>query len=137
MLVFALMLIAGGLVVAVSLIVFFAENLFALLCAILAGKAALATGGGWPGALVAAALIFALVSVGLRLAILLTRSIHLRLLLASLIIVPAALLTFLFADGILWPFVPAPVWRMSLAVIAAVAVAAGAGRRLWASRPAA
>lgn len=131
MLVFALMLIAGGLAVAVALVAFLSENLLAGLAAILAGQAALATGGGWPGAVVAAALTFAAVSAGLRLAILCTRSLGVRCVLASLIVAPAAVVSFVVTDALLWSVVPAPVWRTCLAVIAALVSAAGACRRLW------
>ena len=130
MLLFALVLIAAGLVVAVSLVVFLAENLLALLCAALVGHVALAGGGGWPGAVVAAATTFAFAATGLRVAIGLAPSAGLRMLFAGLIVIPAALFSFGLTEAVLWPFVPAPIWRTSLALIAAAAGAAGACRRL-------
>ena len=137
MLVFALMLIAGGLVAAVSLIAFLAENLLALLCAALAGHAALTCGGGWPGAAVVAATTYAFVASGLRIAIGLAPSPGLRMLLAALVVIPAALFTFGLAGAALWPFVPDSTWRTGLALIAAMAAAIGACRRLWTLPPAA
>lgn len=137
MLVFALMLIAGGLIVSAALITFVAENIVALVCAILAAQAALATGGGWPGALVAAALVFAVVSAGLRLAILLTPSLIMRLALAGLIIAPAALASFIVTEALLSTVVPAALWRIGLALVAAGVSAAAAHGRLAALRPAA
>lgn len=131
MLVFALMLIAGGLVVAVSLIIFLAENLFALFCAALAARAALAGGGGWPGAIVASALTFAVVAAALRLSLHLTRSPTLRMLLASLVILPGVFCSFLLTEALLWPFVPASTWRTCLSLVAAAAGLAGMCRRLW------
>jgi len=131
MLVFSLMLIAGGLVVATSLVIFMAENLFALICAALAARVALATGGGWLGAIVAGALTFAIVTAALRLSILLARSPASGFILASLIILPAALSAFCIAEALLWPLVPASPWRMGLALVAA----AGAYRRLWPCEP--
>jgi len=131
MLVFALMLMAGGLIMAVSLIVFFAENLLPLLFAALAAKAAFVTGGGWPGALLAGSLTFALASTALRLSMLFITTPLLRLVLIGLIVVPAALFCFLLAEAVLWPFVPSSLWRTSLALIAALAAGAAAPRRLW------
>lgn len=131
MLVFALLLIAGGLVAVVSLVIFLAENLLALSCAGLAAHLALAGGGGWPGAVFAGALTFAVITAASRLSIHLIPSLTLRMLLASLVIVPAALAGLCLAEGVLWPFVPSVLWRTGLAIVAAAATAGGACRRLW------
>ena len=131
MLVFALMLIVGGLVVAVSLVVFLSENLFPLFCAGLAAHAALASGGGWPGAVFAGAVTFAAIATALRLSVHLITSPPLRMLLAGLVILPAALAGFCLAEAVLWSFVPSSLWRMALAIVAAMASAGGACRRLW------
>jgi|GEM_PF-1881523 len=131
MLVFALMLIAGGLAVAVSLVVFLAENLFALFCSGVVAHAALAVGGGWPGAAFAGAVTFAVIGTALRLSIHLVPSPTVRMLLAGLVIIPAALASFCLAEAVLWPFVPSAPWRMSLAMVAATAGAGGACRKLW------
>ncbi|HTM82184.1 hypothetical protein [Asticcacaulis sp.] len=136
MLVFVLALIAVGVFAAANLLIFFCENLFALWCAALAGKIALASGGGWPGAFVAVALTFAAASAGLRLAILHVRPLGLQLALAVLIVAPTALSAFGLVEAILWPFVPQSLWRLALAALTATIVATGACRRLWSLQPA-
>jgi len=130
MLVFALALMACGLIALVGLIVFLGENLPALALAIVVGRAALGTGGGWPGAVLAAALAFAGTTTALRLGLMFA-PFPMRVLLCVIIVAPTAAITFALADGLLAGSVPSDAWRIAIALLAATAVAVGlAGHHL-------
>ena len=137
MLVFGLCLIVGGLITAVALTLFICQYLFPLLCAGFAGQAALATGGGWPGAIVVSALTFAVVAAGLRLGMVFAKPAPVRALCFLLTIGPAPLVAFALAEACLWPLVPSSPWRMCLAIFAAIWATASACRRLFPLQPAA
>jgi hypothetical protein len=129
MLAFVLLLIAGGLLMVITLVLFICDFVAPLLCGLLAAQLALATGGGWPGAAALGGLAFALVATGLRLGAALAQTPALRLTCAAVIILPATGLAFSLAEAILWSVVPSPVWRTGLALITAMWVAAGGWRR--------
>lgn len=137
MLVFAFVLIAGGLITAVALTLFICEYLLPLLCAGFAGHAALATGGGWPSAIVVSALIFAVVAAGLRLGMVFAKPAPVRALCLFLTIGPASLVAFALAEACLRPLVPSSAWRVCLAIFAAIWVTVGTCRRLFPLQPAA
>ena len=137
MLVFALVLIAGGLITAVALVLFMCEYLLPLLCAGFAGQAALATGGGWPGAVVVGASTFAVVAAGLRLGMVFAKPAPVRALCLLLTIGPAPLVAFGLAEACLWPLVPSSAWRMCLAIFAAIWATVGTCQRLFPPEPAA
>ncbi len=117
MLVFALALIACGLVTAAGLFAYLCENLLALVAALLAGKAALATGGGWPGAILAASTAFALASIALRVGLAVRKPLPLQLLFATLIAAPAGIACFALTEALLHPFVAAMGWRVAIAAL--------------------
>lgn len=130
MAIIALLLVAIGLLAAAWMIIVCCENALAAGGALLAGHIALATGGGWVGAVFSAMVAFAAVSVAARLAFGFARAGPIRVLISLLVAVPAGTIGFLLADGILWAAGPSPVWRLSMATVFALAVAAGAVRRL-------
>jgi hypothetical protein len=137
MIVLALVLMAGGLITAVALTLFICEYLFPFLCAGFAGHAALATGGGWPGAIVVSALTFAVVAAGLRLGMVFAKPLPVRALCLLLTIGPAPLVAVALAEACLWPLVPSSAWRMCLAIFAGIWVTVGTCQRLFPLQPAA
>jgi len=132
MLIFGLLVTAGSLVTFVYLLIFFCENVLSVLGATLAAKLAFITGGGWIGAVVSGLVAFACLSVSLRLAFGLVKPWPTRLCLTALIVLPAAITTFVVTERMLWPAVPSMAWRTLMASFAAILIAAGAARKLFA-----
>ncbi len=126
----ALLLVAIGLLAAAWAIIVCCENALAAASALLAGHIALATGGGWVGTVFSAMVAFAAVSVAARLAFGFAPTGPARVLIVLLVAVPAGTIGFLLADGILWTAGPSPFWRLAMATVFALTVAAGAVRRI-------
>ncbi len=130
MLLFVLALMVAALATAWLTVTYFAANLVPLLTAIFAGHAAYLTGSGWIGAIVVGAIVFAISSAALQLAVAFAKPTWLKLLIIAPVVIPPAVAAFAMVDASLAQ-IPNPLWRDLVASAAAVGTAAAAHRRFF------
>ncbi len=135
MLPFILLLMGAAVVTAYYLFAYLCTYILPVLVAIAVGHLVWLSGGGWLGAVFVGAFAFAATVVILRLAFVHAPGTWLKWLILALVVAPAAFVAQAVASALLVPLVPSGVWRAVISLVAAVAMAFGAGRRFIAPDP--
>jgi hypothetical protein len=131
MLLFVLALMVAALATAWLTVTYFAANLVPLLTAIFAGHAAYLTGSGWIGAIVVGAIVLAISSAALQLAVAFAKPTWLKLLIIAPVVISPAVAAFAMVDASLAHQIPNPLWRDLVASATAIGTAAAAHRRFF------